>query len=193
MNYALILIPVALALLRIFTKRYLFSALTTLACAAIALPTAPVMSAALFASFVGDWFMAHKGSSEALYLCGIAGFFIGHALFIIYARTRATSSKAAWICGLLLLAFIGVYLVSRLPKVPSMLRIPVVLYALISIAGLACAVSTGNILYILGIAALLFSDLMIAETDFVRNPNTQGLILPTYYLCHILVALSAMI
>lgn len=193
MNPALILIPIALALLQLFTKKYIFSALTTLACASIALPKAPVMAAALFVSFIGDWFMSHKGSNEMLYLCGIAGFFIAHALFIVHARSRASFSKTALICGLLLVACIGAYMVSRLPKFPSMLRIPAVLYALISIAGFSYAISTGNILYAIGIASLLFSDLMIAESDFIGNPNTHALILPTYYLSHILVALSAMI
>ena len=46
-----------------------------------------------------------------------------------------------------------------------------------------------DILYILGIAMLLFSDTMIAESDFVGNPKTGWLILPTYYLCHILVSI----
>ena len=76
MYIALILIPIAFALLRHFTKKYIFSALTTLSCAAIALPYTPIMSAALFVSFIGDYFMAHKGKSEIKYLLGIAGFFL---------------------------------------------------------------------------------------------------------------------
>lgn len=209
MKAALILIPVAFALLRMFTGRYVFSALTTLACAAIALPTAPVMAAALFASFAGDWFMAHKGSNEKLYLGGIAGFFVGHALFIAHALMKVTFAihaalilgrdvqplpiRGSLIAGATLAVAIAVYLARTMKKVPRMLRIPVALYALISVVGLTCALATGDVLYSAGIASLLFSDLMIAESDFACNPKTGWLILPTYYLCHILVALSAMI
>lgn len=209
MKIAPILIPIALALLRLVTQKYIFSALTTLACAAIALPSAPVMAAALFVSFVGDYFMAHKGSKEWMYLLGIAGFFAGHALFIAHsllhvlfaahelfvldAVPRTLYIREGLITGAALALGLTPYLLLRvIKKVPKLLQLPVVLYTLISIAGLACAVVTGNLLYILGIASLLFSDLMIAESDFAGNPKTGWLILPTYYLCHILVALSAL-
>lgn len=206
----LILIPIAFALLRLRTGRYIFSALTTLSCAAIALPSAPVLSAALFVSFIGDYFMAHKGSKEWMYLLGIAGFFLGHVIFIAHsmlhilfaaheaillnALPRTVYLREGLITGAALLLGFTPYLLLRVIKrVPNLLKIPVMLYSLISSVGLACSVITGNPIYILGIAMLLFSDTMIAETDFVGNPKTGWLILPTYYLCHILVALSALV
>lgn len=194
MQTALILIPIAFALLRQFKKKYIFSALTTLSCAAIVLLNAPVMAAALFVSFIGDYFMAHKGKSEIKYLLGIAGFFLGHVIFIVNALLSALNVHAGLITGAVVALWFTPYLLLRVIKqVPKLLQIPVILYTFISIAGLACAVMTGDILYILGIAMLLFSDTMIAESDFVGNPKTGWLILPTYYLCHILVALSAVI
>lgn len=210
MQTALILIPIAFALLRHFTKKYIFSALTTLSCAAIALPNAPVMAAALFVSFIGDYFMAHKGKNEFKYLLGIAGFFLGHVIFIAHAllcipfaaheaffsdvAPRTVFIREGLIAGAALaVGFIPYLLLRVIGKVPKLFRIPVVLYTLISIVGLACAVMTGNWIYILGVAMLLFSDTMIAESDFVGNHTVSKPILPTYYLCHILVALSAVI
>lgn len=189
----LILIPAIFALCQLKTHKYIFSALTTLSCAAVALPTAPVLATALLVSFVGDYFMAHKGSKEWMYLLGIAGFFLAHVVFIAHAVVGAQHVRAGLLTGAVLALWFTPYLVLRvIKKVPKLLKIPVVLYTFISIAGLACAVMTGNVLYILGIAMLLFSDTMIAESDFVGNPRTSWLILPTYYLCHILVALSAL-
>ena len=210
MRTALILSPIIFALLRLFTKKYIFSALTTLTCAAIALPYAPVMAAALFISFIGDYFMAHKGKSEVKYLLGIAGFFLGHVIFIAHSMLhipfaaheafflnttpRTLFFRKGLITGAALAIWFTPYLILRvIRKVPKLLRIPVVLYTFISITGLAAAVMTGSRIYILGIAMLLFSDTMIAESDFVGNRKVSRLILPTYYLCHILVALSALI
>lgn len=190
----LILIPVVCALLRLVSGKYIFSALTTLSCAAIVLPHAPVMAAALAISAAGDYFMAHKGDREILYVCGIAGFLLGHVLLIAHAMTTAQHFSAGLYAGAALGAFFGPYLFMRvIKKVPAMLKLPVVLYTLISLVGLACAVMTGEALYIIGVACLLFSDTMIAECDFVGSKATGPLILPTYYLCHILVTLSALI
>jgi hypothetical protein len=196
-------LPAAFALARHFTRKYIFSALTTLSCAALVLPYAPVMSLALFISFIGDYFMAHKGSSEIKYLLGIAGFFLGHVIFIWHAMlfipAFGTPEAAPYIRnGLTTAAVLAIwftpYLLLRvIRKVPKLLRLPVVLYTFISIASLGCAVMTSDALYILGIAMLLFSDTMIAESDFVGNRKTGRLIMPTYYLCHILVALSALV
>jgi len=191
---ALILLPILFALCQLKTGKYIFSALTTLACAVIAILNSPILALALFVSFIGDWFMAHKGSKEWMYLLGIAGFFLAHAVFIAHALQSVLHTKAGLLTGAVLAIWFTPYLVLRvIGKVPRLLKMPVVLYTFISIAGLSCAVMTGNILYIVGIALLLFSDTMIAETDFVGNKKTGRLIMPTYYLCHILVAFSALV
>lgn len=190
----LILIPTAFAVLQLTTRKYIFSPLTTLSCAALALLNSPIMAAALFVSAIGDWFMAHKGDREIPYVLGIAGFFLGHAVFIAYAALRIRFVAAGMLAGVALAAFYIPYLLLRvIRKVPKLLRIPVALYTLISLAGLTFAVMTGDVLYIAGIACLLFSDTMIAESDFVGVRSCGKWILPTYYLCHILVALSALI
>jgi hypothetical protein len=141
--------------------------------------------------------MAHKGKNEVLYLFGIAGFFLSHALLIVYALNAMEHHRfvsAALICGAVLATLFSVYLALRvMKKTPKLLQLPVAVYALISIVGFACSIAYGNGCYILGVACLLFSDLMIAENDFVGNKKVGFLILPTYYLCHLLVTLSAML
>ena len=190
----LIVIPAVFAILRLVTRKYAFSALTTLSCAALVAARAPVMAAALAVSAVGDYFMAHKGNRESVYALGIAGFFVGHALFIAQAVSAARPRAIHWVVLALLAALYGAYFLLRaMPRMPKSLRLPGALYTAISVAGFACALMTGSACYAVGIGLLLFSDTMIAENDFLGNHQVAALILPAYYLCHILVALSALI
>ena len=190
----LILIPAAFPILRLITRKYVFSPLTTLTCALLAAPKAPLIACALVVSAVGDWFMSHKEGSTRRYVLGIAGFFLGHALFIAHALSRARFRGWHFAVGALLLAAFLPYLARRIvPKLPREMKLPVALYALISVAGFTCALAAGSALYAVGIGLLLFSDTCIAEADFAGNRSVALLILPTYYLCHLLVALSALV
>lgn len=181
-------------MLRMMTRKYIFSALTTLSCAALAAPHSILLAAALAVSAIGDYFMCHRNGRDEVYRLGIAGFFFGHILFIAFALSRARFSILPFVIGILLAAFYAVYLVKRiLPRVPKLLRLPAALYTIISVIGFTCAMMTGCAVYIIGIFMLLFSDTMIAEHDFAGSQPAGILVLPTYYLCHILVTLSAMI
>ena len=187
-----IAVPVALAVLRLATRKYVFSALTTLSCAALAAARAPVMAAALAVSALGDYFMAHRGGRERVYALGIAGFFIGHALFLAQAVPAARPRAVHWAALAALAAAYGAYFFFRaMPRMPKLLRVPGGLYTAISVAGFGCALMTNDPCYAAGIGLLLFSDTMIAENDFLGNRRVAPLILPTYYLCHILATLSA--
>lgn len=197
------LIPVAFALLRLFTRKYVFSALTTLSCAALALApafrpgTAPrwrmlILPAALVVSAVGDYFMAHKGGRPEIYRLGIAGFLLAHVLFIVHSCAQWRPNVRIFLVGIALFAAYGAYLALRvLPGIPGSLKLPAALYALVSVAGFTLSLMTGNLLYILGLALLMFSDTMIAEHDFAGTRWAGALILPTYYLSQLLAALSA--
>lgn len=196
-------VPVAFALLRLLTRKYVFSALTTLSCAALALVpalkagTVPewrslILPTALVVSAVGDYFMAHKGGRPEIYQLGIAGFLLAHVLFIVHSCAQWRPSGGILLVGIALFAVYGVYLALRaLPGIPGALKLPAALYALVSVAGFALSLMTGDPLYILGLALLMFSDTMIAEHDFVGTRWAGALILPTYYLSQLFVALSA--
>lgn len=199
MPYLLLLIPAVLAILRLTTRKYPFSALTTLACAALIAvygraPAIGLVAAALAVSAAGDWFLAHHRGRETFYALGVGGFLVGHALLIAFAAHRAAPSPMALVAGGLLLALYAAYLTQIvLPGMPKMLRLPAVLYTLVSIAGFTVALTSGDAVYASAIALLLFSDTMIAAADFAGRKELSFLILPTYYLCHILIALSAML
>lgn len=199
MPYLLLLIPAALAALRLTTRKYPFSALTTLACAALIAvlgraPGSALAAAALVISALGDWFLAHHKGRETFYALGVGGFLAGHALLIAFAAQRATLSPMALVAGGLLLALYAAYLTQLvLPGMPKMLKLPAVLYTLISVTGFVAALMTGDAVYASAIALLLFSDTMIAAGDFAGRKELSFLILPTYYLCHILIVLSAML
>ena len=84
MPYLLLLIPAALAILRLTTRKYPFSALTTLACAALIAvygraPAIGLAAAALAVSAAGDWFLAHNRGRETFYALGVGGFLVGRA------------------------------------------------------------------------------------------------------------------
>ena len=199
MPYLLLLIPAALAILRLTTRKYPFSALTTLACAALIAvygraPASGLAAAALAISAAGDWCLAHHRGRETFYALGVGGFLVGHALLIAFAAHRAAPSPMALVAGGLLLALYAAYLTQIvLPGMPKMLRLPAVLYTLVSVAGFTVALTSGDAVYASAIALLLFSDTMIAAADFAGRKELSFLILPTYYLCHILIALSAML
>ena len=194
MPYVLLLIPAAFAMLRLITSKYIFSALTTLSCAALALPRAPWIGVALIVSAAGDWFMAHKGAHQNLYRIGILLFLAGHLLFLVHSLTHARRWTPALIAGAALAIVYAVYLRGRvLPRVPKLLRVPAIAYTVISVVSFSGAAATGNALYIIGLGLLLFSDTLIAEHDFLRVHAAGAGILPTYYLCQILVALSALL
>lgn len=195
----LLLLPLLFALARLKTGRYVFSALTTVSAGLIALTnltsTASVLIAcALFVSALGDYFMAHRFGDDRTYVFGIGGFFVGHALLIASAATRLTFSPMALVVGVLLCglyaAFLKLHVASGLPQV---LKLPAAAYTLISVAGFTFSLMTGDVIYACALALLLFSDTMIAEADFAGNRRADRLVLPTYYLCHILVALSAIL
>ena len=76
------LLPLLLALARLKTGRYVFSALTTVSAGLIALTNsastaAALIACALFVSALGDYFMAHRFGDDRTYVFGVGGFFAG--------------------------------------------------------------------------------------------------------------------
>ena len=187
-----VLIPAAFAILRFVTKRYVFSALTTLSCAALAMPRDPLIGAALILSAAGDWFMAHRNSDERRFILGIGFFAAAHLVFLAGAAARVRTVAGPLIAMAVLAVFYGLYLTRYiLPKVDGGLRLPVAVYACVSLAGFTLSLMTADALYAAGIGLLLFSDTMIAQGEFARVRGASLLVLPTYYLHQILVVLSA--
>ncbi len=204
MAYVALVAASLCAVLRCALGQYLFSMLTTLLCALAvsasgSVPQKVALIAGLLVSIVADWYLAHQKAGEHMFLYGVMGFFVAHGLFAWYALPRYSYHLSVLVIALILLAGYGVYLFVRImPHVDGVLKVPVLLYLLISILSLYFALSMNaptweRILYIAGIVAILASDTMIAEGDFAGNKAADGLMLPLYYLCHILISLSAVL
>lgn len=190
--------------LRFATGKYMFSAFTTLLCGCAAALSGGggdrlLLAGGLFVSVVADWFLAHQSGRESYFLRGVAGFFVAHCLFGGYAAVRYSFGYPQLIAAAVLLAAYSGYLALRvMPGVPGLFRLPITAYMLVSILSLYLALSMNapvfeKVLYAFGIASILFSDTMIAENEFVGLKAAAKLVLPTYYLCHWLIALSALI
>lgn len=201
MRYLWLLIPLVMALLQLATGRYIFSALVSVSCAAVALVPGVdmgglIMAAGLLVSVAGDALLAHQAGHPNRFIEGVACFGAAHVIFAAYAARRFALSPLAAALVAALAALYALYLARRvLPGQPRPMKIALGGYAAVSLAGLFFALSMTApqpeyLLYALGIAAIVFSDTMIAEAEFARNPRVRWLILPTYYLCHILLAAS---
>lgn len=204
--WAALLLPVGAMALGLKTKKYVWNCVLTLSCAAIVILTgrgkmmAPLV-AALAVSVVGDYFMGHKNGKPIRYILGIAFFLLAHLAFIWYAAGRFAGSARIFIAGGALIGMLLWYLSARvLPKLKGQrpMQIAVTLYSLVT--GVSVVAAAGMqagqfeaLLYAVGIVMIALSDTMIAETDFVGNKEWQSYIMPTYYLCHILVAASAVV
>ena len=191
------------ALLRLNFGNYIFSALTSVfGGVAVAASGAGVykwpMAAGLLISVAGDWFLSHQSGAPNRFLYGVAMFFLAHCLFCVGAGMRFRVNVPALVIGCALVIGYALYMGARvLPHVDAGLKIPLVMYAMVSVASLYMAMSMKGDLrvvtvYILGIAAILFSDTMIAENIYLGSRMAGRLVHPTYYLSHLLIALSAL-
>lgn len=190
--------------LRFATGKYIYSACISLMCGcAVALSGSGnlriLLAVGLFVSVIADWFLAHQSGHSNYFLYGVGGFFIAHCFFGGYALCRYSFGIPQLVIAAVLLAAYCIYLGVRvMPGVEAGLKVPITAYMLISIVSLYLAMSSNmpvfeKILYTAGIVSILFSDTMIAENEFVGNTGAAKLVHPTYYLCHWLLALSALL
>ena len=195
---ALLAIPLAAAALRCVRPWFALNAIVSLSCAAIVLAARGAVSPLFFGlivSVAADWFMAHKAGRTGWYLCGIGGFFAAHALFLWDVLLDASLAPLPFLAFALLAAGYGLYLARRiLPRVSdARMRLAIVLYMLISAASLGFSLAALGAARTLGLLCIVLSDTLIAESDFAGNRAAGAWILPTYFLCHILLALSAVV
>ncbi len=195
---ALLAIPLAAAALRCVRPWFALNAIVSLSCAAIVLAARGAVSPLFFGlivSVAADWFMAHKAGRTGWYLCGIGGFFAAHALFLWDVLLDASLAPLPFLAFALLAAGYGLYLARHiLPRVSdARMRLAIVLYMLISAASLGFSLAAPGAARTLGLLCIVLSDTLIAESDFAGNRAAGAWILPTYFLCHILLALSAVV
>ena len=204
MSLLWLLLPLFFCLMRFITHKYICSALITLSCAAVTALAGRggaswLVVAALVISAGGDWFMSHQPLNPNFFLFGVAGFALAHAVFIVYAAQSFRFSLPALLVALALAVLYAFYLKARVfPKADGFLRPALAGYALISLVGFffaLCRQAPGleKALYAIGIACILFSDTMIAEARFAGQQWANQWILPTYYLCQLLITASRLL
>jgi len=153
----------------------------------------PVILAFAF-SMAGDFFLSNRAGRITWFLAGIGAYLLAHVGYLTYClgngrlhgRTLAVTLAAV-------MGFYALMLVQHLSDPRLLLAVGA--YALVSCASLAAAAGLRQSLssksrFILGISLLVFSDAVIGLVEFCRLRNWSWLILPTYYLALLLIALG---
>lgn len=152
-----------------------------------------VLAAFLF-SIGGDYFLSHRDGELMRFVYGIGLFFIAHLGYLGYALANGRLSIPATLMvsvGYLIFFFVGLY-----PGIAD----PVLMWAALGYLIVSCISmgaawgirpkGTSRTFYVWGIGLILFSDTLIAFREFMAYSQWDFLILPTYYLAHILVTAS---
>ena len=160
------------------------------------LDVAAVVLAFVF-SAVGDYFLSNKGGTEIYFVVGIGMYFIAHLGYLAYAWRNGRIHRI--VLGVLLVGYLIYYFVSLNPAISDpVLSGAVLLYLLISCLALAVAAgitlpAEQKWLYVFGIAMIVLSDTAISFNEFLDYRAFNWLILPTYYLAHLIVTLSLLL
>lgn len=154
-----------------------------------------VILAFLF-SIGGDWFLSHRNGETERFVAGIALFFVAHIGYLSYALLNG---RIHWpFTIVLLVGFLLFFFLKLFPGIDDKtLMIAALMYLLISCFSLGAATGMRaetweKWAYIFGIFMILFSDTIIAFREFIGYKELSFLILPTYYLAHIVITLSLM-
>lgn len=152
-----------------------------------------IIAAFLF-SIAGDWFLSHSNEDPIMFSKGIALFFFAHIGYLSFALLNG---KIKWLTTSILLAvFLVYFFVLLYPKFNDIvLMLASLIYLFISCLSLGASLgikgdSIVKWTYVFGIFLILFSDTIISLTDFLGYKPLNFLILPTYYLAHIVITFS---
>ncbi|MBN2853019.1 MAG: hypothetical protein JXQ23_09835 [Clostridia bacterium] len=203
MIYLYGIIPLFFSILALKKKKYLYKALVTASIILFSLIymivyqidlSFSVILGALLFSIIGDYFLNNNEKHPMFYVLGIAVYFMAHACYLVYMLMNGVLN-----ISLLIIFFVcfSLYFIFRLyPSIKEKsLLVAVLLYLGISCLTFAATFGLSvtfpsKALMVSAVGLIVFSDIMIAETDFVKNRRTAGLILPTYYLAHICLLYS---
>ncbi|NCP06231.1 MAG: lysoplasmalogenase [Flavobacteriales bacterium] len=145
-------------------------------------------------SIAGDWYLSHKNGNPIMFSKGIALFFLAHLGYLAFALLNG---KVKWLLtSAVLIVFLVYFFVILYPTFSDkVLMIASLIYLLISCLsfGASFGVQGDSVVkwtYVFGVFLILFSDTMISLTEFLKYPQLDFLILPTYYLAHIVITFS---
>ena len=144
------------------------------------------MLAGFAAAFTGDWFLAIQGSprGSAGFLAGVGAFSVAQVFWML-AHVREARFDPRVLVALLLP--LGVFVSIRLwPAVDGLTAGAISVYTFLSAVSLSLAFATRRRFYVLGIAFLLISDLMIGSR-WLGVPFAGDLVGPLYVLAELLL------
>ena len=152
-----------------------------------------IVAAFLF-SIGGDWFLSHSNDDPVMFSKGIVLFFFAHLGYLYFALLNG---KIKWFITSVLLIVFLVYFFSLLYPTfkDNVLMIASLIYLFISCLsfGASFGIKGDTVVkwtYVFGIFLILFSDTIISITDFLGYKPVEFLILPTYYLAHIVITFA---
>lgn len=152
-----------------------------------------VVGAFLF-SIVGDYFLSHRNGDLMRFVYGIFFFFLAHVGYLVYSLFNG---KIHWpFTGILCAGYLIFFFTSLYGNIGD----PILMWAALAYLFVSCFslgaawglsqrgwVKWG---YVFGIGLILFSDTLIAFREFMGYDRWDFLILPTYYLAHIVITLA---
>ena len=150
--------------------------------------------AAFLLSIVGDWFLSTKKGVPVRFIYGIIFYFMAHLGYLWFSLKNGKIIK--WLLLSTLAVYLGFFFLVVSPYIDDKpLTVAVLGYLLISCISFAAALGLRfpafpKWLFFAGIALILLSDTIIAFKEFVRYMELNFLIMPTYYLSHILMTLA---
>ncbi len=193
-----LIIPAGLAVVALMTGNIFAKLGVPLSCAAVLLwflrdkvrDISWVIIALCF-SAAGDWFLSMRAGRVSFFLAGVILFFCAHIGYLGFALRYG---RPNWrVFSGFLAVYLPFYKCWLHPAIHnSGLSIAVLLYLLISclVFAAACgmqAPARAKWAYVAAMGLIVFSDTIIAFTDFLDMHVLSRLILPTYYLAHLCV------
>ncbi len=145
-------------------------------------------------SIVGDYFLSTRGGDTLRFVYGIFFFFLAHIGYLSYALYHG---KIRWgfttlLCG----GYLIFFFTSLYPAISDRVLLWAALaYLFVSCFSMGAAwgirfAGLAKWLYVGGIGLILFSDTLIALAEFMGQAQWDFLVLPTYYLAHIVITWS---
>lgn len=152
--------------------------------------------AAFVCSALGDYFLSNKRGNEAYFVIGIGWYFFAHLGYLSFALANGRLLLTA--LAVLLAGYLSYYVGKLNPAIEDpVLSAAVLIYLLISCAALAAALglrwtALPKLLFVIGIALILLSDTAISFNEFLDYRQWNRIILPTYYLAHVVITTSVL-
>lgn len=202
--YLLLLLQVALAIVALIYGDFILKsgsagigALIMILLAARSRFTRPdvwMVAGAFLFSIAGDYFLSHRNGDLMMFVYGILFFFVAHVGYLAYSLYNG---RIKWFFTLVLCTG---YLIFFFTSLYGNMEGPVLMWVALAYLFVSCF-SLGAAWglsqsgwdkwgYVIGIALILFSDTLIAFGEFMEYDRWDFLILPTYYLAHIVITWS---